>query len=257
MMVAKERPEAMCGRYSLIIPPDAIRLLFNIIGPLPNWPPRYNLAPTESVPILRRREGAPADAADERELLLARWGLVPGWAKDLSIGARCINARAESIETTPAFRAAFTARRCLIPADGFYEWQATSEKRKQPWRIALADGGPFGFAGLWESWRAPEGQPVVSCSIVTCDANALLAPIHGRMPVILAPEDHAAWLAPETAPPALKALLKPYPAELMQVYRVSTLVNSSRNEGAELIAPVAEPIPAGPGPLFAAPSQPA
>jgi putative SOS response-associated peptidase YedK len=218
----------MCGRYSITTPIEGLRRLFKFKEPLPNLPPRYNVAPTQQVPIVRT---GPGDQHD-RELAMVRWGLIPFWAKDASIGARMINARAEGIADKPAFRAALRSRRYLVPADGFYEWQATPG-RKLPWRITLKDGGPFAFAGLWERWdKAPDGIPVESCTIVTTSANQLLRPLHDRMPVILAPDDHAAWLG-EDAVREVGELLRPYPSEEMRTYRVSTVVNNVKNDGPE------------------------
>ncbi|HUI16306.1 MAG TPA: SOS response-associated peptidase [Alphaproteobacteria bacterium] len=231
----------MCGRYSLTTPAEAMRRLFGFAGPLPNLPARYNIAPTQQVPIVR------LDREAARELASVRWGLIPFWAKDATIGNRLINARAEGLAEKPSFRAAFRARRCLVPADGFYEWQATP-RGKRPYRIGLTGGSPealplFAFAGLWEHWaKAADGVAIESCTIVTTEANELLRPIHERMPVILAAEDHAAWLDPATPTGAALALLKPYPAAAMLAYPVSTRVNSVRFDDALCIAPdLAEP----------------
>jgi putative SOS response-associated peptidase YedK len=242
----------MCGRYSLTTPAEAMRHLFGFAGALPNLPARYNIAPTQLVPVVRlvqerRPGGGPGKAAGEgergtRELVQLRWGLIPSWAKDASIGNRLINARAEGLAEKPSFRAAFRARRCLVPADGFYEWQATPHG-KRPYRIGLKGGRAealplFAFAGLWERWeKAPDGAPVESCTIVTTAANELLAPIHERMPVILPEEGYAAWLAPVTPPAEALALLKPYPAAAMLLYPVSKRVNSVRFDDALCIAP--------------------
>ena len=226
----------MCGRYSLTTPAEAMRRLFGFAGPLPNLPARYNIAPTQHVPIVR------LDREAMRELKSVRWGLIPFWAKDAAIGNRLINARAEGLAEKPSFRAAFRARRCLVPADGFYEWQATP-RGKRPYRIGLRGGAPealplFAFAGLWEHWaKAPDGIAVESCTIVTTEANELLRPIHERMPVILAAEDYAAWLDPAAPAEAALALLKPYPAAAMLAYRVSTRVNSVRFDDALCILP--------------------
>lgn len=224
----------MCGRYSLTTPVEAMAGLFGF-AERPNLAPRYNMAPTQMVAAVRPGE----DGA--RHLVELKWGLIPAWAKEASIGSRMINARAESVAEKPAFRAAFRARRCLIPADGFYEWQAAGEGKaaKQPYRITLADGGPFGFAGLWESWREPRtGERVESCTIITTEANAALRPIHHRMPVILAPESHAPWLDPAGPPEAALALLRPAPAAAMAARPVSTRVNKVANDDAGLIEPV-------------------
>ena len=164
----------MCGRYSITTPVEALSRLFRFTGPLPNLRPRYNVAPTQQVPIVRRARDNSA-----RELAQMRWGLIPFWAKDMSIGYKLINARAEGIDAKPSFREAFKrGRRCLIAADGFYEWEKKGTP-KQPWRITLEDGEPFAFAGLWEHWeKAPGGVPVESCTIITTAANALVAKLH-------------------------------------------------------------------------------
>lgn len=228
----------MCGRYSLTTPPEAMRRLFGFEGQ-PNLPPRYNIAPTQEAPIVR------LSAEGRRELAMARWGLLPVFAKAPADGARMINARAETVAEKPAFRAAFRHRRCLVPADGFYEWQKLSDgpkPAKQPWRIGLRDGAPFAFAGLFESWRPRDGAAdapaLLTFTILTTDANAAIAKIHPRMPVILANADHAAWLAPDAQPTDLHPLLHPPPAEAMGYYRVSTHVNAVRNDDAECIAPL-------------------
>ena len=223
----------MCGRYSITTPVEALSRLFRFSGPLPNLRPRYNVSPTQQVPIVR---WAPADG--QRELAQVRWGLIPFWAKDAKIGYSLINARAEGIAEKPSFREAFKrGRRCLIAADGFYEWEKRGAT-KQPWRITLADGGPFAFAGLWERWeKAPDGVPIESCTIITTAANQLLRPLHDRMPVILAHDDYAAWLG-EDAARAVAELLQPYPSEEMRAYCVSTAVNSVRNDGPECVEAV-------------------
>jgi putative SOS response-associated peptidase YedK len=228
----------MCGRYSLTTTIEEMRRLLGFIGPLPNLPPRYNIAPTQNVPTVRlAREGG-------RELALLRWGLIPSWAKDVEIGARLINARGESVAEKPSFRDAFKKRRCLVPADGFYEWQA-APGGKIPHRVGLAGGTPeamplFAFAGLWEHWdKAADGKPIETCAIITTDANERLRPIHERMPVILAPEDYGHWLDPATSHADAQARLKPYPSDAMVAYEVSTRVNAVRNDDAACLAPAA------------------
>jgi putative SOS response-associated peptidase YedK len=222
----------MCGRYSLTSPPEAVRRLFGL-DLTPNWPARYNSAPTQLAPVVRLAEGG-----GKRELVMLRWGLVPFWAKDLAIGARLINARADGVAEKPAFRSAFRRRRCLVPADGFYEWQGIA-KAKQPMRIVVGDGEPFAFAGLWERWdKGPDGA-VESFTIITTDAAASIAPIHARMPVMLAPEDHGAWLEQAAQLEALRGLLRPFPADRLRAYAVSTRVNFVRNDDAACIAPLA------------------
>ncbi len=224
----------MCGRYSITTPAEAMQRVFRFARPLPNLPPRYNVAPTQQVPIVRwvRANGA-------RDLAQVHWGLIPFWAKDEKIGYKLINARAEGIDAKPSFREAFKhGRRCLIPADGFYEW-AKDTKPKQPWRITLEDGGPFAFAGLWERWdKGPDGVPVESCTIITTSANHLVCPLHDRMPVILAPDDYPAWLGEDAVRDVLE-LLRPYPSEAMRAYPVSTVVNSPKNDGPECVEPAA------------------
>jgi len=206
---------------------------------LPNLAPRYNIAPTQLAPVVRRLRDGPG-----RELVLLRWGLIPAWSKDASGGARMINARADTAAEKPAFRAAFRARRCLVPADGFYEWR-TEEGRKQPFRIGFKGGATFAFAGLWESWTVrdgPEtGTAIETYTVLTTDANAKLSPIHDRMPVILPPADWTAWLDPATPGEAAQAMLRPHPPEPMAFYRVSMRVNSVRNDDAECIAPLKPP----------------
>ncbi|HUF86699.1 MAG TPA: SOS response-associated peptidase [Thermohalobaculum sp.] len=217
----------MCGRYSLTTPPEAIQRLFRLASPLPNLAPRYNIAPTQDAPVV----GLGKDA-DGRGLAMLRWGLVPFWSDGPDSRYSMINARAETVRTKPAFRAAFKERRCLVPADGFYEWQAQgSGKPKQPWRFVRRDETPFAFAGLWEHWApkdTSDAEPIRSFSIIVTDANALVRPIHDRMPVIIEPEDHEQWLSGE--PDAAEALLRPCPPEMLRAYKVGTRVNSPRND---------------------------
>ena len=221
----------MCGRFTLI---EAIPWLAEIMG-LENpenagdVPPRYNVSPGTEVAIVRSRENKP------RELALARWGLVPFWAKDPDFGARTINARSETAAQKPAFRAAFRYRRCLIPADGFYEW-AGSGRKKQPFFIHLENGKPFAFAGLWESWTGADGSVLETCTILTTEANEKLSELHHRMPVILPEASYADWLNPrENRAKVLQPLLKPYPSEAFAYYPVSERVNSPRNDDAACI----------------------
>jgi putative SOS response-associated peptidase YedK len=174
-----------------------------------------------------------------RQLVLFKWGLVPSWAKDAKIGNSLINARAESVAEKPAFRAAFRRRRCLVVADGFYEWQRTGSK-KQPYFIRLADDRPFAFAGLWEFWEGPDHSALETCALITTGANELMEPIHDRMPVILAPDDYDRWLDPALqTPEQLQPLLRQFPSGAMVAYPVSTHVNSPRNEDPRCIAPAA------------------
>jgi len=201
---------------------------------VPPFTPRFNIAPSQPVPVVRL---VPGQTEPRRELVWLRWGLIPGWAQDAAIGNRMINARAESVAQKPAFRAALRRRRCLLAADGFYEWQRTG-RRKQPHFIRMRDDRPLAFAGLWESWEGPD-QVVESCTILTTDANELMRPIHDRMPVILAPAAYEPWLDPTVQEPQqLAPLLVPYPSEPMTAYPVSTLVNSPTNEDPRCIEPV-------------------
>ncbi|HMQ31497.1 MAG TPA: SOS response-associated peptidase [Chloroflexaceae bacterium] len=219
----------MCGRFTLAVPAEQVAAQFQLPA-TPELAPRYNIAPTQQVAAVRAAEVG-------RELSMFRWGLVPSWAKDPSVGARMINARAETAAEKPAFRTALRQRRCLIPADGFYEWQAR-EGGKQPFHIRLADGGLFALAGLYEHWKAPDGAWLSTCTILTTAANALMRPLHDRMPVILAPEHYALWLDPglRDAGP-LQELLAPFPPDRMVATPVSKAVNRATNEGPELLAP--------------------
>lgn len=195
--------------------------------------PRYNIAPTQEVAAVRSAAGGP-----QRELVFFRWGLIPGWADDPGIGNRLINARAETAAEKPSFRSAFRQRRCLILADGFFEWQKLAG-RKQPHYFRLRDGQAFAFAGLWECWQG-EGRPVESCTILTTQANELVRPLHERMPVILPPEDHGRWLdLAATKPELLEGLLRPYRSEDMVSYPVNLVVNNPRNNSPQCIEPAA------------------
>jgi len=193
--------------------------------------PRYNIAPTQPVAAVRLDEGG------ARQLTYFQWGLIPSWSKDPTIGSRLINARSETAAEKPSFRAAFKRRRCLIPASGFYEWQQTSDG-KQPIFIRPASDDLFGLAGLWEFWRDPEGSELQTCTILTTSPNALMEPIHNRMPVIIDPADYSMWLEPGDDPDEALHLLRPYPAAAMAAYPVSTAVNNPRHEGRELIQPL-------------------
>ncbi len=221
----------MCGRYSLSTPGELVAEMTGLEDEL-ELEPRFNIAPTDEVPIVD------ADAAGKRTLHVARWGLVPSWARDLSIGARTINARSETVAETRAFRDAFRARRCLVPADGFYEWQ----KRvggKQTFHLTLEDGAPFVFAGLYELWRQAEESWLRSFTILTTEPNSLVSPIHDRMPVILPPEAQALWLdgSIEDAE-LLRPLMTPLPAEQMKWTAVGSFVNRAGNEGPKCVEPV-------------------
>jgi len=222
----------MCGRFALTEPdPAAIAEQFSVHH-VPELAPRYNIAPTQPVATVVRE---PEHGLNE--IAVMRWGLIPAWAKDPSIGSRLINARGETVHEKPSFRAALRRRRCLVLADGFYEWQKRPDGVKQPVFIRLKDDGLFALAGLWERWTEPQsGEVLVTCTIITTSPNELVAPLHNRMPVILPREDYDAWLDPaRTDPATVMPLLRPYPAEAMTCYPVSRLVNNPRNEGPELI----------------------
>ena len=216
----------MCGRFTLRTPAAAVAERFALLE-IPPFSPRFNIAPTQPVPVVRLRPEGPDP---RRHLAFLRWGLVPGWAKDPAIGNRMINARAETAAEKPAFRAAWRRRRCLIAADGFYEWRKEGA-RKQPYFIHQVDDGPFGFAGLWESWEGPDHGAIETCTILTTDANALIRPIHDRMPVILPPEAYARWLDIDVdRPDELRALMVPYASEAMAAYPIATTVNNPAND---------------------------
>jgi len=226
----------MCGRFVQKTPLGEIRVLFGAENPVPNAPPRYNAAPTDTLAVVRYNP-----KTRQRSLDLLRWGLVPLWAKDISFGVRCINARAETLARTPAFRDAFERRRCLVPADAFYEWQKSGGKR-QPYAIVPADGGLFAFAGLWERWRNPQdGSILRSFTIVTGQPNALCEPIHDRMPVILPPAAWPLWLGEkEASPEEIFDLLRSYPAELMRAYPIGPAVGNVKNDEPSLLDPHVE-----------------
>ncbi|PSB28884.1 SOS response-associated peptidase [Chlorogloea sp. CCALA 695] len=217
----------MCGRFTLSQPTDAIASAFNI-AQIPPLEPRYNIAPTQLIPSILSAPGG------EKQLQMLRWGLIPSWAKDAKIGAKLINARAETVSEKPSFKAAFKRRRCLIVADGFYEWQR-QEKQKQPYYFRLQNSQLFAFAGLWEQWKSPDEDIINSCTVLTTEANDLLRPIHDRMPVILESKDYELWLDSEAQQPQLQQLLRPYQAALMTSYTVSTKVNNPKNNTPECI----------------------
>jgi putative SOS response-associated peptidase YedK len=223
----------MCGRYRLSRRKQLIEEYFDAAPGDEDWAPRYNIAPTQPVPVIRQHPKEPL-----RELSLVRWGLIPSWAKDSSGAARMINARSETAATKPAFRDALKFRRCLIPGDVFYEWKRTG-KTKQPFCFEVNEGELFAFAGIWERWKDPNGQWVKSCSILTTIPNAVTAAIHDRMPVILDPDGYDLWLDPgmNDAGEACE-LLKPFDARLMSCYPVSTRINQVSNDDEECSAPV-------------------
>ncbi len=223
----------MCGRFTLSANMDDLQAQFGFQSRDLEYRPRYNIAPTQPVLVV----SVDPDHGNRRAEFM-RWGLVPFWAKDLKIGARMINAQSETAATKPAFRAAFKKRRCLVLADGFFEWRKEG-KEKIPTYIFQKSKMPFAFAGLWETWKSPEGEDVRSCTILTTTPNELIQPIHNRMPVMLSQETEALWLDPMTEEAeTLTPLLLPAPAEELTTIVVSSHVNSSRNEGAECVQPV-------------------
>jgi len=250
----------MCGRFTLRAPASVVAEQFAVFG-APPFAPRFNIAPSQPVAVVRLAPGChwllasqcpdvmdrnpactgrQAASGTRRQLVHLRWGLIPGWAKDPAVGNRMINARAETVAQKPAFRAALRRRRCLLPADGFYEWRG-SGKRKQPYFIRMRDDGLFAFAGLWESWQAAGQTAIESCTLLTTEPNDLLRPIHNRMPVILAPQSYGQWLDPGVEQvEQLAPLLVPYPSQQMTAHPVDTLVNNPANEDPRCIAPVGE-----------------
>ena len=218
----------MCGRYSLIADIGELAGRFEFDGDWDKFESRYNVAPTQEVLTVV--------GGETRRGGFMRWGLIPHWAKDPKIGARMINARAETVSEKPAFRDALRRRRCLVPADGFYEWQRVGASKK-PMRIVMRSGEPFAFAGLWSVWRDPDGNRIPSCTIITTAANDLLRPIHDRMPVILPKQVEKFWLDGSVEDSnALASILTPHPSDAMDAYEVSPLVNSAANDGPEVVA---------------------
>lgn len=224
----------MCGRYVITSSPAAIRALFGY-PEQPNFPPRYNVAPTQPIPVVRLHEG-------QRQFVLMRWGFIPSWVKDPNTFSLLTNARHESVLDKPAFRAAMRRRRCLIPADGFYEWKEVGG-RKQPYFVRQRAGGPFAFAGLWETWTGANGEEMDTAAIITTNANRTLSAVHSRMPVIVAPEAFDWWLdCAKVDAQTAAALLTPSADDLLEAYEISPAVNRAANDSEGLIAPVA---PAG------------
>ncbi|GAB1538567.1 SOS response-associated peptidase [Scytonema sp. NUACC21] len=219
----------MCGRFTLSQPATALAQSFHL-EKAPDLEPQYNIAPTQMVAaVLYNQE------SDRRELHSLRWGLIPSWAKDPGMGSKLINARSETVAEKPAFRTAFKRQRCLVVADGFYEWQQRDGK-KQPFYFRLQNENPFGFAGLWEQWKSPQGETITSCTILTTVANELLQPIHDRMPVILQQQNYDFWLDPLLkVPEMLQQLLQPYPSEAMTAYPVGTVVNNPRHNSPDCV----------------------
>jgi putative SOS response-associated peptidase YedK len=223
----------MCGRYTMV-EPGLVPGRFGVDGPF-DEKPRFNIAPTQDVIVVRPRR-----SGDGRELRQMRWGLVPSFAHDASGGARMITARAETVGERPAFRQLVERRRCVVPADGFYEWRRGPDGRRQPLRFTVDDGQPFALAGLWDRWRDPAtGEPLDSCTILTCAPNSLVAPVHDRMPVILTREAEDLWLDPAVPADQALAALVPFPAERMAVAEASTRVNTADYEAPDCLDPAA------------------
>ena len=222
----------MCGRFTLTIDPTALQEAFPWASIPEDLSPRYNIAPSQPVAVIPN--------TGENTVTLYKWGLIPSWAKDPTIGERMINARAETLAEKPSFRNAYKRRRCLILSDGFYEWKQNPDlKTKQPMYIRLKDGVPFAFAGLWEIWNAPDGSEIRTCTIITTGPNSLLETIHNRMPVILPPAAYEQWLAKEDRQPAqLNQLLVPYPPSEMIAFPVSKTVNRPEVDAPELVRPI-------------------
>ncbi|MCI0524862.1 MAG: SOS response-associated peptidase [Acidobacteria bacterium] len=220
----------MCGRYTLHHAPAEIGERFDVEVVPELAPPRFNIAPTQIVPVIRQTDG--------REMVGCKWGLVPSWAKDPAIGNKMINARSETLASKPSFKNALAKRRCLIPADGFYEWL---KAKKQPFYFRLRDRGLFALAGLWEEWIEPgSGEPLQTCTIITVEPNKLVAQVHQRMPALLLPDEEAIWLDPDHKAADVLSLLRPYPVEKMELVPVSRAVNSASAQGPELIEQVNE-----------------
>ena len=224
----------MCGRFTLR---TAATDLAEILGvdERPNLAARYNIAPGQDVLVVR---ASPGDGG-EREFATPRWGLAPSWAKDPAMGARMINARAETLAEKPSFREAFRRRRCLVAADGFYEWQKAPDGSRQPFHIRFDGDAPFAIAGLWETWRAPSGETLETCALITTDANRTLEPIHHRMPAILPPEAYGVWLDGRSSGDVLSALLRPYPPGDLTAHAVGPRVNDARHDDAACLEPAA------------------
>lgn len=222
----------MCGRFGLTRP-EALRLERFGITDLPPLAPRYNIPPSSDILVVRERKGV--TQAD-----MLRWGLVPSWAKDPSIGNRMANVRADTALEKPSFRTAMQKRRCLIPADVFFEWQdVPGQKRRRPYAVAMLGGEPFALGGLWEAWRAPpDGEWLITCAIMTTEPNELLAPIHDRMPVIISSEEYAKWIDPSTPDTVVRGLVEPYSEQEMRTWEVSLLVNDPKTDDARVIAPI-------------------
>jgi len=225
----------MCGRFSLRARNAAILAEYFGIVKVPLLKDRYNIAPTQGVPVVRLN---PGQSQAQNEMVILRWGLIPSWAKEPGLGNRMINARAETLAEKPAFRTALNRRRCLIVADGFYEWQVAG-RSKQPYFFHFRDDRPFAFAGLWDTWEGPDHSAIESCTIITTEASDLVRPIHDRMPVILPTDNYQIWLDPALNTfEELSDLLVPFSSDEMEAYEISTLVNKPMHDGPECIEPL-------------------
>ena len=216
----------MCGRAVIISPIEVIAEEFNIDNPRMTLKPNYNISPSQNLLVIIKQQS--------RQLMTCQWGFIPSWAKDPAIGHKMINARAETIASKPAFRSAYKKQRCLIVADGFYEWQKT-EKGKTPYYIHLRSGKPFGLAGIYNRWTQDNGEDMLTCSIITTNANELIEPVHDRMPVIIPKDSMDVWLGDDTNP---SSMLKPYPSDEMELYQITTKVNDPKHNSPDLLEPV-------------------
>ncbi|MBX7221761.1 MAG: SOS response-associated peptidase [Blastocatellia bacterium] len=221
----------MCGRYTLTVQTEPLLERFALTEAEQPVSARFNIAPTQSVAVILNDS--------PQRLSMAQWGLIPSWSKDPKLGMNLINARSESILEKPSFNRIFKTRRCLVLADGFYEWKKNPDGSRTPYYVSLTQGGAFAMAGLWDVWESPEGNPLRTCTIITTEANELLAPLHERMAVILPPSLERTWLS-DAKPPELLELLKPFPADQMRAFEVSRKVNAVKNDDASLIEPVAQ-----------------
>jgi putative SOS response-associated peptidase YedK len=224
----------MCGRYTLHHTSKEIAERFGVEPVEKLLAPRYNVAPSQIVPVIRRAQ----PGEDLRKMAGCKWGLIPYWAKDPKIGNNLINAKAETISEKPSFKQAFAKRRCLIPADGFFEWQKRGKAPSQPIYVRRRDRGLFAFAGLWEGWKTPEGETVETCTIITVEPNELISTIHHRMAAILKPDDEAMWIDPKSGVDDMLRLLRPYESNELEAILVSRAVNSPMRDVPALIAPV-------------------
>ncbi len=225
----------MCGRYTITVTLEELMLLYSADSPIADfYLPRYNVAPTQMVPAV-------VNDGKRNRLGMLRWGLIPPWAEDEKVGARMINARAETLKERPAFRDAYRRKRCLVLADGFYEWKTLPEGGKRPYRVVLRNDEPFGMAAIYETWHAPDGRKISSCAIITTDPNELMAGIHNRMPVILRREDEEPWLNRNVSDPdLLDPLLVPYPADKMRAYEVDKRVGNVAFDDADCLREVSD-----------------